>query len=129
MIIFFGFVDDLLNFRPLTKLLLLFILLSFFVVEVVQINSLGLLFNKNLDLYFFSVPFSILCFLLLINSFNYLDGLDGLLGSLSLVSIVYFICFAQNELHFIFSINNNLPGSFSFFQFWYLAQTIHGRLW
>lgn len=101
LIIFFGFVDDLLNFTPLTKLLLLFILLSFFVVEVVQINSLGLLFNKNLDLYFFSVPFSILCFLLLINSFNYFDGLDGLLGSLSLVSIVYFICFAQNELYFI----------------------------
>ena len=44
--------------------------------------------------------FTILCFLFLINSFNYLDGLDGLLGSLSIVSIVYFTYFSYGELAF-----------------------------
>lgn len=99
-IILFGFTDDLLNLSALTKLLILFVMLSFFVLEVVSIKSLGYLFNKNFDLYFFSIPFTILCFLFLINSFNYLDGLDGLLGSLSIVSIVYFTYFSYGELAF-----------------------------
>ena len=68
---------------------------------MIQINSLGNLFNKNLNLHFFSIPFSILCFLFLINSFNYFDGLDGLLGSLTLISLIYFIHFAKDELIFI----------------------------
>ncbi len=100
-IIVFGFMDDLLDFTPLMKLLLLSVLLSFFIIKVIQINTLGPFFDRNLNLHFFSIPFSILCFLLLINSFNYFDGLDGLLGSLSLVSIIYFVYFAQNELEFI----------------------------
>tara|TARA_B100000242_G_scaffold167944_1_gene120062 strand:- start:2735 stop:3730 length:996 start_codon:yes stop_codon:yes gene_type:complete len=100
VIIFFGFADDLLNFTALTKLLLLFIILSFFVVEVITIKSLGYLFNKNLDLHIFSIPFTILCFLFLINSFNYFDGLDGLLGSLSLISMIYFIYFSHGQLSF-----------------------------
>ena len=100
-IILFGFMDDLLNFTPLTKLFSLFVLLSFFIIEVIQIYSLGNLFNKNLNLHFFSAPFSVLCFLFLINSFNYFDGLDGLLGSLTLVSIIYFFYFTKDELNFI----------------------------
>ena len=99
-IVLLGFTDDLLNLSPLTKLLLLFVILSFFILEIVKIQSLGYLFNKNLDLYFFSIPFSILCYLFLINSFNYFDGLDGLLGSLSLISIIYFFYFTMGELSF-----------------------------
>ncbi len=100
-IIIFGFIDDLIDFTPLTKLLILSVLLSLFIIEIIQIDTLGPFYNRNFNLHFFSVPFSILCFLLLINSFNYFDGLDGLLGLLSLVSIIYFIFFAQNELVFI----------------------------
>ena len=99
-IILLGFTDDLLNLSPLTKLLLLFVMLSFFILEIISIQSLGYLFNKNLNLYFFSIPFSILCFLFLINSFNYFDGLDGLLGSLSFISIIYFLLFSNGELSF-----------------------------
>ena len=99
-IILLGFTDDLLNLSPLTKLLLLFVTLSFFILEIITIQSLGYLFNKNLNLYFFSIPFSILCFLFLINSFNYFDGLDGLLGSLSFISIIYFSCFQMENCHF-----------------------------
>ncbi len=99
-IILLGFTDDLLNLSPLTKLLLLFVMLSFFILEIISIQSLGYLFNKNLNLYFFSIPFSILCFLFLINSFNYFDGLDGLLGSLSFISIIYFLMFSNGELSF-----------------------------
>ena len=101
VIVALGFMDDLFDFTPLMKLLILSVILSLFITKVIQINTLGSFFERNLNLHFFSVPFSILCFLLLINSFNYFDGLDGLLGSLSLISIIYFVYFAQNELEFI----------------------------
>ncbi len=125
-IIFFGFVDDLLNFSPLTKLLLLFVMLSFFIVEIISIQTLGYLFNKNIDLRLFSIPFSILCFLFLINSFNYFDGLDGLLGSLSLISIVYFFYFTKGELSFILISIIIYLTTFLFFNFGILPKQFMG---
>ncbi len=99
-LIILGFIDDVVNFSPSKKLFTLSLLLFFFALEILKIDSLGFLFNKNLDLSFFSLPFSVLCFLLLINSFNYFDGLDGLLGSLSLISLIYFLYFSNGQLFF-----------------------------
>ena len=126
VIVALGFMDDLFDFTPLMKLLILSVILSLFITKVIQINTLGSFFERNLNLHFFSVPFSILCFLLLINSFNYFDGLDGLLGSLSLISIIYFVYFAQNELEFHLNINNNLFNNFPFFNFGILPKQFMG---
>lgn len=105
VIIFLGFIDDLLSLPPSKKLLILFLLLTIFVIAVIKIDTLGYLFNKQINLKIFSIPFTILCFLLIINAFNYFDGLDGLLGSLSLVSLIYFLYFTQGQLAlFIISV-------------------------
>ena len=101
-------------------------LLSLFVIEILRIDTLGYLFNREINLNIFSIPFSILCLLLIINSFNYFDGLDGLLGSLALISVIYFLYFVQGQLAiFLFSVLIYLI-IFLFFNFGILPKQFMG---
>ena len=53
----------------------------------------------NLDLGAFSIPFTFLSVLFLINAFNYFDGIDGILGftSISTLMILYFLIVKENH--------------------------------
>ena len=125
-VIFLGFIDDIINLAASKKLLILFLLLSFFVIEILRIDTLGYLFNREINLNIFSIPFTILCLLLIINSFNYFDGLDGLLGSLTIISVVYFLYFAQGQLAiFLLSVLIYLT-IFLFFNFGILPKQFMG---
>ena len=81
-----GFIDDKINLKPLTKIILLIFLLYILFIsnEKINLNALNILiFNRNIDLYQIGLPFSILCVLIFINALNMMDGVDG-------ISIIFF---------------------------------------
>ena len=92
-----GFIDDYKNINPKIKILFSIIFLTIFVLVFKRYIVYELSFssfNKIISLGIFSIPFTILCFMLLQNAINMIDGIDGLL-SISTISIL-FICLIYN---------------------------------
>ena len=98
-----GFIDDKHNLNIGGKLSLqiipIFYLIIFENFSLMQIGDYGLF---NLDLGVFSIPFTFLSVLFLINAFNYFDGIDGMLSftSISTLVILYFLAIEQ-DTHFL----------------------------
>ncbi len=95
-----GFIDDKYNLNTGGKLSLqiipIFYLIFFENFSLTQIGNYGFFI---LDLGTFSIPFTFLSVLFLINAFNYFDGIDGTLSftSLSTLVILYFLIVKQNH--------------------------------
>lgn len=92
-----GLVDDYKNINPKIKLSFSLIFLSFFflvfnnyIIYDLSFSS----FDKVISLGVFSIPFTILCFMLLQNAINMIDGVDGLI-SITTISILI-TCFNYN---------------------------------
>tara|TARA_Y100000389_G_scaffold83167_1_gene79719 strand:- start:14292 stop:15284 length:993 start_codon:yes stop_codon:yes gene_type:complete len=89
-----GFIDDRYNLNVGGKLSLqifpVIYLIAFENIKLIQIGDYNYFI---ISLGSFSIPFSILCVIFLINSFNYFDGLDGTLSfsSLSTLCILFFL--------------------------------------
>ena len=89
-----GLIDDKYSLNVGNKLSLQIIPIFYLVVfENLSLNHLGDYNYFKLSLGTFAIPFTLLCVLFLINSFNYFDGLDGVLGfsSISVLVILYFL--------------------------------------
>ena len=105
-----GIYDDK-NINPNLKLILLGIMVYLLIIsnENLTINEIRLSFlNKSYDLGNFSIPFTMLCFLLYINAINMLDGIN--LQSFSYIFFI-FVYFLINKIFLYFinvicSINN-----------------------
>lgn len=98
-----GFIDDKYNLNTGGKLSLQVIPIFYLIIyEGLILNQLGNYNYFYLDLGVFSVPFTFLCLLFLINAFNYFDGVDGVLGfsSISVCLILFFLAF-ENSSHFL----------------------------
>ena len=98
-----GFIDDKYNLNTGGKLSLQVIPIFYLLVFAeLGLNNLGNYDYFELNLGTFSLPFTLLCLLFLINAFNYLDGVDGLLGftTISVISILYFLAL-KNSNHFL----------------------------
>lgn len=95
-----GLIDDRYNLNTGGKLSLqiipIFYLIFFENFSLQEIGDYGLF---NLDLGVFSIPFTFLSVLFLINAFNYFDGIDGTLGftTISTLSILYFLIIKENH--------------------------------
>jgi UDP-GlcNAc:undecaprenyl-phosphate/decaprenyl-phosphate GlcNAc-1-phosphate transferase len=104
-----GFIDDKYDLNIGGKLSLqiipIFYLIFFEKFSLTQIGNYGLF---NLELGVFSIPFTFLSVLFLINAFNYFDGIDGMLSftSISTLAILYFLAIGQ-ETHFLISDQNS----------------------
>ena len=104
-----GLIDDKYNLNIGGKLSLqiipIFYLIIFEKFSLYHIGNYGLL---NLELGVFSIPFTFLSVLFLINAFNYFDGVDGTLGftSVSVLCILYFLSIEQHS-HFLISDQNS----------------------
>ena len=104
-----GFIDDKYNLNIGGKLSLqiipIFYLIIFENFSLMQIGDYGLF---NLDLGVFSIPFTFLSVLFLINAFNYFDGIDGMLSftSISTLVILYFLAI-QQDTHFLILDQNS----------------------
>jgi UDP-GlcNAc:undecaprenyl-phosphate GlcNAc-1-phosphate transferase len=99
LVIIGGFIDDRLNLDAKYKILVLSIPIIIFVMEVSTVDYLGVLNDKKLNLSSLSLVFSILCFFLLINASNYMDGVDGLLGLLTVFILIFFLL--QTNGHYV----------------------------
>ena len=89
-----GFVDDKYNLNARNKLSLQVIPILYLVIfEKLVLNQIGDYDYFKFQLGIFSIPFTFLCILLLINSFNYFDGLDGTLSfaTISSLAILFFL--------------------------------------
>tara|TARA_Y100000389_G_scaffold167531_1_gene172755 strand:+ start:2816 stop:3805 length:990 start_codon:yes stop_codon:yes gene_type:complete len=114
-----GFIDDKWTLNAGGKLSLQIIPIIYMIVVLnLKLNTLGNYYYFVLSLNSFSIPFTLISVLLLINSCNYFDGLDGTLSftSLSTLSIIYFLILDENIRLFIILISIPLC-IFLFFNF------------
>ncbi len=102
-----GFVDDKYNLNVGGKLSLQVIPIIYLVIlENLKLTHIGDYDYFKIELNSFSIPFTLLAILFLINSFNYFDGLDGILGSstISVLSILIFLIPNENIKLFLIII-------------------------
>ena len=94
-----GFVDDKYNLNIGGKLSLQLVpIIYLIIIENFKLNEIGDYNYFKLQLNSFSIPFTLLSAMLLINAFNYFDGLDGTLSfaSISVIIILYFLSSNEN---------------------------------
>lgn len=107
LIAILGFVDDKYQLNVGGKLSLQVIPIFYLIIfENMSLSHIGDYNWFKLSLGTFSMPFTLLCVLFLINSFNYFDGVDGLLSSLSIsvIAILYFLISNENLKIFLLII-------------------------
>jgi UDP-GlcNAc:undecaprenyl-phosphate GlcNAc-1-phosphate transferase len=95
LIFFFYFFDDLKSFSPDLKLFLLILIISIHLLldSSLIITELRFKFlEEKIFLNYFSIPFTLLSFLLFINAFNMFDGINLQCGIYSL--LIFFLLFA-----------------------------------
>ena len=102
-----GFVDDKYNLNVGSKLSLQVIpIIYLIIIENLSLNHMGNYNYFKLELNSFSIPFTLLAILFLINSFNYFDGLDGVLSflTISTLGILFFLTPNENIKLFLIII-------------------------
>ena len=93
-----GFVDDKYNLNVGGKLSLQVIpIIYLIIIENLSLNHMGNYNYFKLELNSFSVPFTLLAILFLINSFNYFDGLDGVVSFLTISTLGILFFLTPNE--------------------------------
>jgi UDP-GlcNAc:undecaprenyl-phosphate/decaprenyl-phosphate GlcNAc-1-phosphate transferase len=89
-----GLIDDKYSLNVSGKLSLQIIPIFYLIIfENLALNQLGDYNYIKLELGTFKIPFTLICVLFLINSFNYFDGIDGVLSftTISVLAILYFL--------------------------------------
>ena len=102
-----GLIDDKFDLTVGSKLSLQIIPIFYLIIfENLGLNNLGDYYYFKLNLGTFSLPFTLICVLFLINAFNYFDGMDGTLSltSISVLGILYFLVPNNNFQFFLFLI-------------------------
>lgn len=102
-----GLLDDKYDISVSSKLSLQIIPIFYLLIfQELNVRNLGDYFFFSLNLESFSIPFTLLSILLLVNSFNYFDGLDGtlIISVLSTLLILYFMIGDEEIKLFIFVI-------------------------
>ena len=105
-----GFVDDKYNLNVGGKLSLQVIpIIYLIIIENLSLNHMGNYNYFKLELNSFSIPFTLLAILFLINSFNYFDGLDGVVSFLTISTLGILFFLTPNENIKIFLIIVLIP--------------------
>ena len=85
-------IDDKFNIKPILKLFLQIIIVFFFINYGILLDDLGTYpIIGKLGLGNLNFLFTFLCFLLLINAFNYNDGIDGQLGCITIYILLVYL--------------------------------------
>ena len=95
-----GLIDDIKKISYKLKFLILIVIFYLFISldPNLQINKIYFsTFNKEFYFNYFSIPFTILCLLLFINSLNLIDGIDGLCILISIILLVWLIKFFKDS--------------------------------
>ena len=94
-----GFIDDVKSVSYKCKFLFLIVIFYLFLSldPDLQVNKIYFAsLNKEFYLNYFSIPFTILCLLLLTNAINLIDGIDGLCTLVSVIFITWLMNTFQN---------------------------------
>lgn len=110
LIFLIGYFDDIKNSNPYFKSLLfiLIILIFLFLNEEIVLKRITISFlNSTYELNnYFKYIFTILCFWLLMNSFNLVDGLNGIAISYALTLFIsFFLLFNLNNIDYFIILN------------------------
>ena len=95
-----GLIDDIKKISYKLKFSILIVIFYLFISldPNLQINKIYFAtFNKEFYFNYFSIPFTILCLLLFINSLNLIDGIDGLCILISIILLVWLIKFFKDS--------------------------------
>jgi UDP-GlcNAc:undecaprenyl-phosphate GlcNAc-1-phosphate transferase len=87
-----GLIDDIKKLSYKYKFLVLIIIFYFFISldSSLQINKIYIsTFNKEFYFNYLSIPFTILCLLLLTNAINLIDGIDGLCVLVTIILLIW----------------------------------------
>lgn len=120
-VVLIGFIDDRKEIKPLSKILFLFFPSIYLIINGFELKDLGEYeFLGMIYLGKFSLIFTLLAVLLLINSINYIDGTDGLLIGYTISALSYFYFLSENQndytkLFLIFTIILVISLLFNFF--------------
>jgi UDP-GlcNAc:undecaprenyl-phosphate GlcNAc-1-phosphate transferase len=105
-IFFTGLIDDKVKINANIKfiILLILILIALIIDNDLIIRNIRISFyNKNIPLENFSIPFSILCYLLFINAFNMFDGINLQSGFYSIIVFVYLLIILNNSNYILYA--------------------------
>lgn len=117
LIFLIGYLDDIKNTNPYLKssLFILIIFIFLFLNEEIVLKRIIISFlDSTYELNsFFKYIFTILCFWLLMNSFNLIDGLNGIAISYALTLFIsFFLIFNLNNIDYFIILNFILVLSF-----------------
>jgi UDP-GlcNAc:undecaprenyl-phosphate GlcNAc-1-phosphate transferase len=97
-----GLVDDIKNISYRHKFIILSILFFLFINldKNLQIDRIYFsTFSKEFSINYLSIPFTVLCLLLLVNALNLVDGINGLCITISIILIVWLLNTSINTNH------------------------------
>ncbi len=80
-----GYLDDKKKFTANHKLIFQILIISLVYLSGLKMELLTNPFGSSINLGYFSYPFTVIWFLLVINAFNLIDGLDGLATGISII--------------------------------------------
>ncbi len=108
-IIVLGLLDDIYNLRPWEKIVVEIIIVLFMIILGFKIRLITNPFGSSVNVGVFSIPLTIIWFLLIINSINLIDGLDGLATGIAaivalILGIASIVCCNIFIAYFAFSI-------------------------
>ena len=93
-----GFIDDKMHLNVGGKLSLQVIAVMCLIsLENISLTSIGNYQYFEISLGKFAIPFTLVCIILLINSFNYFDGLDGTLSWLTISVVIILMFLIDNK--------------------------------
>ena len=97
-----GFFDDRVEMKPSTKFFLTLFPVSYLILNGYNLTDLGKYeYVHYIYLGKFSIPFTFLAVMLLVNAINYIDGTDGLLIGYSITSLLYFYFLADKNSQYL----------------------------
>ncbi|UXR69986.1 MULTISPECIES: MraY family glycosyltransferase [unclassified Staphylococcus] len=98
-----GLIDDLYDIKPIFKLLGQIVAASIVVMYGVTIDFISLPIGPTIYFGWFSIPFTIIWFVAIINAINLIDGLDGLAAGISTIAYITiaFIAILQGNIFII----------------------------
>ena len=101
-IISIGFIDDRINLTPGVKLFFKSLPIIYLILNGFNLNDLGN--YEFIDIIYlgkFNFVFTFLAAMLLVNSFNYIDGIDGLLIGVTITASLYFIILSDKSADYV----------------------------
>jgi len=106
MVFVVGVLDDHHDTSPKTKFLVIGLAAILVCMDGICVSSLGTLFNFEMRLGWFAMPFTVFAIVGFTNALNLVDGLDGLAGSISVIilSTLFMVGYYYSD-HFMMTLS------------------------